>query len=648
MTRCYSWRMLERFGIRDRQELVTFLCLILLVVLTPVGKEASQPVVLGIYRSLLVIIIACYAWRKDRSSLPRLSSGLLAGLIAVVVAMLISMLRWPGSLYESWYVFYENVLFMGAFVALAHGAIGRPARWKNAILGAVVLIDVGYIAGALIIGKRPLLGPFVNANYLASFVLPGLAICVATLLFSSSMRLRLAAAGAGLFLYYGIGQTSSRGAIVSAGAILAVAGFRMARRRSLPLVRIALAGSLIILLTLAVNPSLVRKFMDRGQHDPFNYARGGIWLGTLSMISQYPVTGVGLGHYYYFGKQFTPYVEGSITHYRKWPNIAHSEYLQYAAEIGIPGTMLLMGIGGYLLILAWRRSPGISPDHSVVQESALLAATGLAVHALVDNNWTVPVLAAGLAVISQADLLPQREDRRRPLSKSWRHALAMALVAVWIDAALIPAVGLHFNEVGHEAHAADDFKSAELNHRLALAILPRYSILLDNLGTVYLDEYMKTKEPEFLDRAEILFADSMRENPYFDVPAGHFEAVLVQRLTEDPQKDRAIHRRIADTGKHQLRADPFNPFIRKNIAEAFYNLGDLNRACEELLKAIQIEPNYIPGHSRLAEWYREAGKIEESEKYRKQATQLRNYFQNTQVRDPFDSLLLGRPQAAKR
>ena len=640
--------MLERFGIRDRQELVTFLCVILLVALTPAGKEATQPVVLGIYRSLLLVIIGCYAWKKDRASLPPLSPGFLTGVIAVVAAMLISMLRWPGSLFESWYVFYENILFIGAFIALAHCAIGRPASWKNAILGAVVLIDVGYIAGALIVGERPLLGPFVNANYLASFVLPGLAICVATLLLGSSVRLRIAAAGAGLFLLYGIGQTSSRGATLSAGALLAIAGFRMARRRSFSLMRIALAGSLLILITLAANPSLVRKFMDRGQRDPFNYARGGIWLGTLSMISQYPGTGVGLGHYYYFGKQFSPYIAGSITHYRKWPNIAHSEYLQYAAEIGVPGAILLIGLGGYLLFLAWRRSHTISPQSRIVQESALLAATGLTVHALVDNNWTVPVLAAGLAVISQADLLPYGEYRRPTLSTTWRHAFGIALVAVWLDAALIPAVGLHFNEVGHEAHSADDFKRAERNHRLALAILPRYSILLDNLGTVYLDEYIKTRKPEYLDRAEILFADSMRENPYFDVPAGHFEAVLVQRLTEDPQKDRAIHRRIADAGELQLRADPFNPFVRKNIAEAFYNLGDLNRACKELLKAVEIEPNYIPGHLRLAEWYQEAGKMEESEKYRRQAVQLANYFKDTSVPDPFDNLLLGRPQAPKQ
>lgn len=640
--------MLERFGIRSPREAAVFLSLILLVAITPMGREATHPLVLGVYRTLLFFIVACYAW-SDRSKLPRVSVPFLGAAVAVAAIMLISMLRWPGSLNESWYSFYEHTLFAGAFIALAHSAIGRPARWKHAILGAVVLIDVGYIAGALIVGKRPFFGPFVNPNYLASFILPGLAICVATVLLGSSLRLRLAAGGAGLFLYYGIGQTSSRGATVAACVLLAIAAVRMAKRRALSLVRIALVGSLLVALTVGLNPSLVRKFLDRGEHDPYNYARVGIWMGTLSMIKQYPVTGVGLGHYYYIAKQFTPYVEDSITHYRKWPNIAHSEYLQYAAEIGLPGVILLFGLAGYLLILAWRRADGAPPENKIVQESALLAAAGLSVHALVDNNWSVPVLCAGLAVVSQADLLPYGSDYpRRPFSRGWRRALALILIAVWMDAAVIPAAGLYFNEAGHHAHDAEDFTRAERNHRLALAVLPRYSVLLDNLGVVYLDEYMKTKKPEYLDRAEILFEDSMKENPHFDMPAKHLEEVLFQRLTQNPKTDKPIHTRIASAAEHQLRADPFNPFIRRNMAEAFYYLGNRNRAYEELTRAVEIEPNYIPGYLRLAEWYEEAGEMEQSVKYKNQAIQLAIHFKDKPVTDPIDRLLLGRPYSPQQ
>ena len=634
--------MLERLGIHGPKELAVFLSLILLVALTPMGKEATHPLVLLIYRTLLFVIVGCYAW-SDRSNLPRLSVRFLGGVIAAAAIMLISMLRWPGSLFESWYLFYEDILLGAAFIALAHSAIGRPAKWKHSVLGAVVLINIGYIAGTLIIGKRPLLGPFVNPNYLASFVLPGLGICVATVLLGSSLRLRVAAAGAGLFLYYGIGQTSSRGATLAACGLLAIAAFRMAKRQNLSLGRIALVGSLLVTLTIVLNPSLVRKFLDRGERDPYNYARAGIWFGTLSMIGQNPVTGVGLGHFYYVSKQFTPYVEDSISHYRKWPNIAHSEYLQYAAEIGVPGVVLLFGLGGYLLILAWRRADRLPPEKKIVQESALLTAAGLLVHALVDNNGSVPVLCAGLAVVSQCDLLPYGGDYpRRHLSAGWRRALALVLIAVWMDAALIPATGLYFNEAGHQAHAADDFGRAERNHRLALAVLPRYSVLLDNLGVVYLDEYMKTKKPEYLDRAETLFEESMKENPHFDLPAKHLERVLVQRLTQNPKADKPIHKRIASVAQHQLRADPFNPFIRRNVAEAFYYLGDRNRAYEELTKAVEIEPNYIPGYWRLAEWCEEAGEMEQSAKYKNHAAQLTSYFKDRPVTDPFDKLLLGK------
>src|SRR6185295_14913229 len=149
--------------------------------------------------------------------------------------------------------------------------------------------------------------------------------------------------------------------------------------------------------------------------------------------------GVGLSRYYYFAKQFTPAVEGTIARRAKWPNIAHSEYLQYTAEFGIPGALLLFATGGYLALLAWRRAnKATTPETSIPQEAAILTAAALSVHALVDNNWTVPVMAAGLAVISQADLLPYRDGIRYPLqSPLWRTALVLLFAAIWLDAAVM-------------------------------------------------------------------------------------------------------------------------------------------------------------------------------------------------------------------
>ena len=56
--------MLKRLGIENRLQGVIFFALSAVVIITPLGKEASNPIVLGLYRTLLFLIImlaACAA-----------------------------------------------------------------------------------------------------------------------------------------------------------------------------------------------------------------------------------------------------------------------------------------------------------------------------------------------------------------------------------------------------------------------------------------------------------------------------------------------------------------------------------------------------------------------------------------------------------
>jgi tetratricopeptide (TPR) repeat protein len=316
------------------------------------------------------------------------------------------------------------------------------------------------------------------------------------------------------------------------------------------------------------------------------------------------------------------------------------------AEIGIPAAVLLFGIGAALFVLAWRRSEQTVRENVIIQESAVLAAAGLGAHALVDNNWVVPVVAAGLAVISQADLLPLREaGLRATQSPAWRHAMALLLFVVWLDAALISSIGLYFHRKGHDAYEAYSFEPAELYHRYALAIIPKHPVLLDNLGMVYFDEFVKTGNRAYLDRAEDLFQEAMAQNPDYDPAGTHLEAALIKRLTHDPERDARIHEKIIKVDRHLLEINPFNPFVRKNLAEAYYNLGDRHQAREELLKAIEIEPNYVPAHLRLAEWYDEAGQSEEGERHRRLAIQVVHHYKDKTALEPLEAMLLGRPQS---
>jgi O-antigen ligase len=573
-----------------------------------------------------------------------------AAALTSIGLMTLSLTRWPASFIEGFFVLYENLLFAGAFLALAHTSPARPSQWKSAVLISVVVISAAWMGGAMLTGSRPLTGPFVNPNYFASFVLPALGVCAAAAAFGKTLVIRIAAVSAGVFLYFGILRTTSRGATLAGAALVVFAVIRAARHRSISWPRIGLGSAAALtaaaIAVTAINPSLVRKFLDRGERDPYNYQRVEVWQETLSMIGENPMIGVGIGNYFHAAKHHIPPVEGAIARYLKWPNIAHSEYLQYFAEIGIPAALLLFGLSAYMIWLARKRADRMPQEDRWTQEAAILAAAGIGLHALVDNNWVVPVLAAGLAVIAQADLLPYREGPRWiPWNATaWRRALAVILVAVWVDAALVTSVGFHYNEAGHAAYLAGDLDRAELNHRFALAFVPRHPVLLDNLGLVYFAQFMKTRAPDRLDRAEFAFADAMRENPSFDLPPAHMEAALVQRMTGDSVRDAPVHLRIIENNRLALAANPFSPFIRRNLAEGLYNLGQKDLASAELLKAVEIEPHFVPGYLRLAEWKAESGNSEEAERYRGKAIAVVRRFQDRRDLDPYEGLMLGRPQ----
>jgi O-antigen ligase len=637
--------MLEWLGLRDRRDILVFLCLVFLVAITPNGEEASKAVVLGIYRTVLLgIIVAYMAW--SRAAAPqRICPVFLTAVTALFAAMAASVLLREGSRFDDAFVFYEKLLFAGAFIVLAHGATTRSHTWKRSVLGAVAAINVGYIAIAMAEGS-PMRGPFVNPNYLASFVLPGIAVCAAFFSTTSSWKIRLAAASAGLFLYFGVLRTASRGATLAALALLGVAGLNLARRRGASWGRIAVVSALIAAVTVTANPTLIRKVLDRGERDPHNYMRLQVWLGTLSMIRENPITGVGLRQYYYEAKRFSPAAEGTVARYGRWPNIAHSEYLQAIAEMGIPAAALQFGLVGYLMLLIWRRSQTAAPENRVFQDAALLTATGLGVHGLVDNNWTIPVLAAGLAVISQADLLPYMGNARvRTPSLVWRTAAGMIFLVLWVESTLAPAIGFYLNDKGHEAYLQDDLERSQRFHRYALAVLPDHPVLIDNLGMVHFDEFVRTRKVKYLDRAESLFLLAMKQNPRYDLPATHLERTLLQRLTGDVAKDQPLHARIIEVDRHILRQDPFNALVRKNLAEALYQTGRRTEAYAELEQALRNEPNYVPAYLRMADWYMEDGRVEESKAYRKRAIEVVLHYQDNPASDPFEAILLGRPGA---
>lgn len=122
-------------------------------------------------------------------------------------------------------------------------------------------------------------------------------------------------------------------------------------------------GVLIVLLMLALNSGmsylgfgraydLLNKTMDMVMNPSSFGKRQGIWKTSWAIFMEHPIKGVGIGHYKWH------YLEGQRIAFQKDPKMewqftywAHNEYLQWFAEFGIFGAVLLISAAAWWI---WR------------------------------------------------------------------------------------------------------------------------------------------------------------------------------------------------------------------------------------------------------------------------------------------------------
>jgi tetratricopeptide (TPR) repeat protein len=471
----------------------------------------------------------------------------------------------------------------------------------------------------------------------------GLAVCTAAAVFATAPPWRLAAAVAAAVILLGIIRTSSRGAFLAVIGMMTVAAWR-ARGRIPRQVWLGI-GFVVVLTAVVSSPYLIHKFVDRGEADPYNYARKEIWRGSIHVIQDNPILGVGFAQFFHVSKRYTLPIDGVVARYLKRAQMAHNEYLQHMAEQGVPAALLLFLLLGYLVYGSVKRAGAAWPEFRCFHDAALLTAVGVGIHALVDNCWTIPVTASSLVVLAAADPLPLR---KKDAAYRWRMpqivVTAAMLVLVFVRSTAIPGMGLYYNERGHNAYDRDEFAAAERYHLAAVELVPDHPVFLDNLGMVYLQQFTQNKDPLLAASAKIYFQKAIETNRRALDPHIHMEAVLVRTLTGDISRDRVINEEIIQVNTGLLEADPFIPFTRKNLAAAYYNLGQVDRAFTELRKAIEYEPNYVPGYLQLGTWYGERGDTNASQRYTVAGMNIVHKYRNFKPTEPYEGVLLGRPE----
>ena len=636
--------MLDRFGIQSRLQLAITICVILLVVVTTLGGSGGAAPVFFIYRTLLLVItVLCIS--GCRSEDLKINPLLLAAVSMSLALMLLSTLRIPGSHFEGFYLWYKHTFFISAFLSLAWYSRYQPAKWKAMILGAVIVLNLAHLVPDFVRYNQPFAGfSSNNVNYFGTFLLTGLAASLAVAVFGQQPRLRIAAACSAGLVFFGITQTWSRGASLAAGLMLAICAVRAGNR--IPR-RVWLLTALLGLILVAVaSPYLIQKFLDMGEQDPYNYARTAVWRGALHVIAEEPLLGVGFGQYVNASKRFTfPVNADVVARYLKRAQMAHSEYLHHMAELGIPATALLLSVLAWLLYLAWKRADTTSPENRPFHEAAILTAVGVGAHAVVDNCWTIPVTASSLVIISLADILPlEKKNATRRWPQLQFVAAGILLSLVWVHSAFFPAAGFYYNDEGHKAYEKSDYANAERWHLEAIRIIPDHPLFLDNLGMVYFQQYMDTRQPQLIEPSRKYFAEAIGASPQSLNSYIHMETLLIRTLNGELKHDVQTYREMVRNNTKFIEIDPFIPFVRKNLADALYRLGQRDAAFKILQETIEYEPNYVPGYLQFSSWYREMGNVSASLQYEKKAVDIVLKYRDFKPHEPYEGILLGRPE----
>ena len=175
-------------------------------------------------------------------------------------------------------------------------------------------------------------------------------------------------------------------ALVGVAVVVTIALLQNTRRAALPLILLVLALPATYAVWIGVAPVLER--FELGLQVGLEQYRLPVWRDTLALIHDYPLLGAGLGAYQW---ATVPY-QSSLFELRYV--YAHNDYLQFAAGIGVPATVLLFGSLWILAVKVARRAMVLErTSDKVLAAGCAGAMASLLTHSVTDFNLQVPANA---------------------------------------------------------------------------------------------------------------------------------------------------------------------------------------------------------------------------------------------------------------
>jgi hypothetical protein len=341
--------------------------------------------------ALLVVTWAVARVRQRRAPEPHPVHAVLA-LFAVV--LLVSSAVHAGGPYTAEYVLRWLPFLLVTVVLIDVVAREVPIRAILAatVAGAVVAA-LGALHSLLAVGETRATGPLEDPNDLAYFLVAALPLLVA---------LRRGAVVAAAVLVAGASATFSRGGAL---ALTAVVAWLLARR-ALPLKALTAAAAALTALGVAAvlfaGPELDRAISEKSHVAGTNVdTRELRWQAAARMVADHPGLGVGPGGF----RAGYPAASHNAEIDEQTP-VAHSMYLEVAAELGVPGFALFAALLVLTAVTSERvRRVTTDPVPMTAVQASLIAV--VVASTFLSQQYYLPLWSL-VAVVAAADLRLRR------------------------------------------------------------------------------------------------------------------------------------------------------------------------------------------------------------------------------------------------
>jgi O-antigen ligase len=383
-------------------ELLTVLCFacwLLRVVARPAAEldaGTPQPLASFPFRSLASVRRLAMGFWRLVAQLVRTASALDVGVVFFFLVGLFSLTVSENrgvSIYELRTVIVGPVLFYLLLREAPLDDAGLTRVVDALVLGALSISLIGlyqYVAGVDVItaeGVRRIRGLYGSPNNLGLYLGRIVPIIVALLFFGGERRRKWGYLAAGVPVLGCLYLTHSRGAwVLGVPAALLFIGVLRGRRALLAAIGAAVAA--VVALLPFAGAERIRTLFDLSGGTALHRLR--LWQGTLSMIRDHPLWGVGLDNFLYqYPRYMLPeaWQEPDLSH-------PHNILLDWWTRLGIPGVgaLIWMEVAFFMVALRLYRSLG-EGDLRALIVGLMASMVDFLAHGLIDNSFFLVDLA---------------------------------------------------------------------------------------------------------------------------------------------------------------------------------------------------------------------------------------------------------------